>query len=404
MPADCILFYARRDIITALFLINKSENPQEISRNKRLLNHMERYCETQGCLRRFILEYFAETAAYDCGNCGSCNGSFDETDATVDAQKVLSHITRLNKAGKRLSFTHAANILLGKSNDLTDMPTFGIMKGYTRHYIRRLTDKLTALGYINEGYNLSVTPKAGEVLFKGVKIMIRGGNPQKAEKARQIGAARAGGAARNGGTSRTAKTSRADNAQIQKYAYSEDLFAKLKDVRLKIAREARVPAFVIFSDATLVDMCQKHPQNESEMLGVSGVGQVKLEKYGAAFLQVLCSEVPNTNEKQPEYSSELFKQEVAISGEPLQISHVADNINAVLLRYGKLKTTGKRLNDLLIEAGYLEISDKVKVPTENGKMLGITTVMRHGEHGYYAQCLFGPAAQRMCVALTAKDL
>jgi ATP-dependent DNA helicase RecQ len=392
LPADCILFYARKDIMTALFLINKSENAQEISRNKRLLNHMERYCETEGCLRRFILEYFGETVTSDCGNCGGCNGGFDETDVTVDAQKVLSHITRLNKAGRRFMFTRAADILLGKSDEFTDLPTFGIMKGATRHYIRQLTNKLTALGYIHDGACLSVTPKAGEVLFKGAKITIRGGKPQKAAKARRFDAVRAAEAARSDGTDE------------RKYALSEDLFAKLKELRLEIARENKVPAFVIFSDATLVDMCLKHPRTESEMLAVSGVGQVKLERYADRFLQLLNAEEPSIGVKAPEFSDEIFRREVAVDSKLLQISHVADNINAVLLRYGKPKTTGAKLNNLLIEAGYLEIEGTEKRPTATGTHIGIATTLRHNDKGDYSQCLFGPDAQRVCVNLVLRSL
>jgi ATP-dependent DNA helicase RecQ len=176
LNSDCILLYARRDIKTALFLINQSENRDEIARNKQLLNKMIQYCETGGCLRQYMLNYFGERTDGGCGNCGICIGNIDEPDVAVDAQKEFSHTMQLNKAGKRSMLAHTEN----------------------------------------------------------------------------------------------------------------ELFVKLKELRLVIAREAKVPAFVIFSDATLVDMCQKHPRTEKEMLAVSGVGQVKLERYGKRFLQVLC--------------------------------------------------------------------------------------------------------------------
>jgi len=271
LPSDCILFYARKDINTALFLITKSENPDEVSRNRQLLNKMEHYCETDGCLRRYILEYFGEHSDNDCGNCGSCNGNHDETDVTVDAQKVLSHITRLNKAGKYFMFTHTSDILLGKSDDFTDLPTFGIMKGLPRRYIRRLINRLTALGYIHDDGYLSVTAKANEVLFGGIGIMIRGSKPaasSKKERARK-------------------QAARFTDAN---HDFSEYLFAGLRELRLTIAKEENVPAFVIFSDATLVDMCRKHPQTTEELLCVSGVGQVKLQRYGNRFLRLLCAQ------------------------------------------------------------------------------------------------------------------
>jgi ATP-dependent DNA helicase RecQ len=264
-PADCILFYARKDINTALFLINQSENPDEIVRNKQLLNRIEHYCETDDCLRCYMLRYFGEKTVEGCGNCGNCVGHFDETDVTVDAQKVLSHITRLNKAGKRFMFTHTADIIQGKSEDFTDLSTFGIMKGVPRRYIRQLTSRLTALGYIADDGYLSATPKASEVLRGGIAVTIRGNKPESSEKIRR----------------------EKRRAEAVKYAVSEDLFSALKALRLEIAGEEKVPAFVVFSDATLVDMCQKHPRSAEEFLDVSGVGRVKLERYGSRFLALL---------------------------------------------------------------------------------------------------------------------
>ncbi|MDD2362305.1 MAG: DNA helicase RecQ [Oscillospiraceae bacterium] len=384
LHADCLLFYARKDINTALFLINKSENPDEIIRNRQLLNQMERYCETDGCLRRYILNYFGEATEEDCSNCGNCNGNFEETDVTMDAKKVLSHITRLNRAGKHLMFTHTADILLGKSSDFTTLSTFGIMKGVPRGYIRRLISRLTALGYIHDDGYLSITPKANAILFGDEIVMIRGIKPKANEKAE-----------------RTRK-----QAAKPRYALSEQLLTELKALRLNIAREEKVPAFIIFSDATLVDMCQKHPYTTEELMSVSGVGQVKLEHYGERFLQLLCQKERETaqKEKPPELTAELFEQQIEIVDDYLQISRVADNINAVLFRYGKPKTSGAKLNKMLVEAGFLEITDGVKLPTDKGKTIGITIVRRNSGRGEYMQCLFGSDAQRTCAQFVIKFL
>ncbi|MDR0468393.1 MAG: HRDC domain-containing protein, partial [Peptococcaceae bacterium] len=376
LPGDCILFYARKDINTALFLINKSENQDEITRNRRLLNKMERYCETDGCLRRYMLDYFGESTDDDCGNCGNCNGSFDETDVTVDAQKALSHIARLNKAGKHFMFTHTADILLGKSEDFTDLSTFGIMKGASRHYIRQLISRLTVLGHVYDDGYLSVTLKAKEVLSGGVAVTIRSNKPAKI------------------------KAEKSAKKQIEgpQYAISDGLLIKMKALRMEIAREEKVPAFVIFSDATLMDMCQKHPQWEAEMLTVSGVGKVKMERYGDRFLSLLRSEERNRKplEKLPEFTDGLFFEQFELEDEAIIISRVADNINTVLIRFGKPKTSGAKLNALLLEAGYLELVDDVKYPTQSGKEIGISTVLRHSERGNYIQCLYGKAAQQVC--------
>ncbi len=378
LPADCILFYARKDINTALYLINQSDNMDEIARNKQLLNQMERYCESDGCLRRYMLNYFGENTEEDCGNCGNCTGKFDETDVTIDAKKVLSHIARLNKAGKRFMFTHTADILLGKSDDFTDLPTFGIMKGAKRPYIRRLTSRLTALGYINDDGCLSVTAEANEVLFGGASVALRG---PVSPAGRQ-------------------------NSTAPVYAVSDGLLAKLKELRMEIARGERVPAFVVFSDATLVDMCAKLPRSEEEMLAVSGVGKVKLERYGGRFLDLLIDEPAPAGpmSKVPELSAEQLLSMVETEDAHIQISRVADNINAVLLRRGKPNISGMKLNSALVEAGYLKTEDGVKLPTERGRELGIITIERHSSRGTYTQCLFGAEAQRLCAELAAREM
>lgn len=380
LPASCILYYARKDINTALFLINQSKNPDEIARNKQLLNQMERYCETDGCLRRYILHYFGEKITEDCGNCGNCIGDLNEIDVTIDAQKILSHILRLNNAGKRFMFTHTADILLGKSEDFTELSTFGIMKGVPRRYIRQLISRLTMLGYLYDDDYLSVTPKANEVLFDGVHVTIRGDKTD-------------------------AKVRRCKDKRLcesVKYAVSEELFSKLKTLRLEIAKEESVPAFVIFSDATLVDMCIKYPRDENELLSVSGVGQIKMSRYGKRFLDVLHTVNNNPEEvkQRPELTPELFQSQVEIEKNPISVSRVADNVSSVLIRYGKPKISGAALNRLLIDCGYLNVVGDAKLPTEIGKLNGIITVERTSDRGMtYTQCLFNDESQRNCVEL-----
>ena len=275
LPSDCILLYARKDINTALFLINKSENQDEIRRNKRLLNHIERYCETDSCLREYILKYFGEQAPHNCDNCSNCTSDLQEKDISIDAQKLLSCIARLNKQGRSLMFAHTAAILQGNSDDFKDLSTFGIMKGSSVQYIRILCNKLKALGYIIDDEYLRITNKAWDVMTGKAKVFMR---PLKLEKD-------------------AAKERRKTKAPVLSNA-EQDLLNKLKEVRLKIAQTEGVPAFVIFSDATLVDMCQKLPQTKKELLQVSGIGKIKLEHYGEEFSHILRYYAPSVIESQ----------------------------------------------------------------------------------------------------------
>ncbi|GHU49873.1 DNA helicase RecQ [Clostridia bacterium] len=388
IPSDCLLFYARKDISTALFLINRSENEEEKSRNRRLLSQMERYCETDGCLRRYILEYFGERVYEDCGNCGNCKGTFLETDATIDAQKILSCILRINKQNRAFGFGVICKVLQGKNDDyiterkLYELRTFGAMKGISSAYIRRLFDKLTATGYIvlsDDAYRTArLTIEARDVLYNGIAVTIRKDKP----KSEKIG---------------KAESSRISKYDSPKYALPEGLFGKLKKLRFEIAKEDGVPAFVVFSDATLVDMCHKHPRTGEEFMQVSGVGQVKLERYGKRFLELLNGEEVAGEIEEPlsELTPVLFLEKMEISTKLLQISRVADNLNAVLLRYGETQTSGMALNKLFIEHGYIEIVDDSKLPTEKGLEVGITTIERNSQRGHYLQCLFGADAQRL---------
>ncbi|MDR0570259.1 MAG: DNA helicase RecQ [Clostridiales Family XIII bacterium] len=278
LPADCVLFYARRDVNTALFLINQSGNEDEKARNRRLLGQMEGYCETDGCLRRFVLEYFGERVEGDCGNCGNCDGGFAVTDATVDAQKILSCVGRMNKQNRAFGFAVIRKTLQGKRDEgiacrkLDELPTFGAMKDASASYIRRLFDKLAAQGYIalsDDSYRTaSLTARARDVLLGGTSVTLRddGPEPTKPPRPRQTAP----------GSSKGAEG-----------AVSEGLLARLKALRTDIARKDGVPAFVVFSDAALVDMCRKRPRTEEDFLNVSGVGQVKLKRYGRQFLGLL---------------------------------------------------------------------------------------------------------------------
>ncbi|MDR0812445.1 MAG: DNA helicase RecQ [Oscillospiraceae bacterium] len=390
LPADCILFFARKDIVTALFLINRSDNQEEIRRARQLLNQMEGYCQTEGCLRTYFLNYFGESTSDDCGNCGSCNGGGAATDVTVDAQKLLSCIMRINRQNRSYGFAVISKILRGKADDairqreLDKLPTFGAMKGVSSAYIRRIYDKLAATKMLavsdDEYMTATATAAAGAVVFGGERVFIAGAEDSKA-------------VSKSGGRSKST---------VPVYGVAEPLLASLKAMRKSLADEQGVPAFVIFSDATLVDMAQKRPKTLLDMRSVSGVGAVKCQRYGEQFLQTLLSFQDNAEalERPPEFSAEALRAAVLLSDEPLPVSRVADLINAVLVQYGIKKMSAVTMNKLLIAAGYLEAAaDGSKVPTARGREAGLATIERSTNHGDFTQCVFARAAQAVCVEL-----
>jgi ATP-dependent DNA helicase RecQ len=392
-PGTCALFFARKDVASALFLINKSENEQEKSRNRQLLNKIERYCETYGCLRRFILEYFGERMEDDCENCSNCNGAFAETDATVDAQKILSCVARVVKNWRDLGFGAICRILQGKTDaylvgaKLDKLTIFGLMSSDKPAYIRLLFDRLVSLKYIalskDEYRTARLTPKAREVLTGGVKVVLR---QPKTDESSDI------------------NRDVIKNAAAPKYAFSESLFEKLKELRREIAEEANIPAFVVFHDATLIDMCQKLPQAKEDFLKVSGVGTLKLERYGERFLRLLKGEIPAPWKPLRELNAVSFFENLELTDESIGVQGIANNINAVLTLHGLKRTNGAYLNRMIIEAGFLETVDNCKTPTAKGRELGITTIERRRDFDPYTQCVFDRTAQKRVAEMFLREI
>ena len=287
-PAECILLYKGFDVQTARFLINNgSENEEldpaqrEIIRQQdlRRLEAMVGYCKTNQCLRHYILDYFGQKAPELCGNCGNCQGNFQEVDITRQAQMILSCMKRIyDKRGCWVGASVVARTLRGSRDKrilemgLDSLPTYGLMKDHGRSEIHSMLDHLEAEGYVQseqEYQTLFLTQKAARVLFHGEQVVM------KMERQLQ--------------PSQEEQRLTAENA---------DLFDVLKELRFQLAKEAGVPAFVIFSNATLVDMAQKQPKTLSEFKRVSGVGEIKAAWYGEAFLSKIRSYLKDNVEGQ----------------------------------------------------------------------------------------------------------
>ncbi len=281
--ADCILLYSPKDVQMNRFLISRSggrdagenlsaEAQEEIRKNElELLKHMTWYSTGTECLRRTMLRYFGEAAPIYCGNCSNCNRNYDEVDITEAAQKILSCVARIERMGRSAGKTMVANVLHGTDtikisrNGFEALSTFGIMADVP---VRRIVYTIEYLA--SQGY-LTVTNGEYPVLKTNIKSLaaLRGDAPisMKLPREKKPAAARAKNTAPPEG--------------------SEQLFEALAALRRQLSAKHKVPAYVIFSDAALRDMCQKQPCTEDEFLEVSGVGAAKLKRYGSAFLRVL---------------------------------------------------------------------------------------------------------------------
>lgn len=276
--ADCILMYNTGDINTARFLIqNGSDNedldPQQKAmiqkRDLARLDAMIMYCKTQTCLRGYILEYFGQKHPEVCGNCGSCRGTYKDVDITREAQMILSCVKRIrDKLGYDVGINLLGNVLRGSKNkrvqdlSLNELTTYGLLKEKGRSDIHAMIDHLEGEGYLfadPEFQTIGLTPAAGQVLYRGKKVKM------KVEVEPEVPVSFLG----------APKLSGEDT----------DLFDVLKELRASLAKEAGIPAYVVFSNATLTDMAKKKPRTMSEFRKVSGVGEIKAAWYGTAFLK-----------------------------------------------------------------------------------------------------------------------
>lgn len=270
--ADCILLYSPKDVRLNRFMIENSEGNDELTieeneqireRDFERLKYMTFYSATNDCLRGFILRYFGgEKKAY-CGKCSNCLSVHKLVDVTIDAQKIMSCIAR---TGQRYGKTVICDVLKGSKSEkilkaeLNNQSTYGIMKEVTARHIFGTIDFLAEKEYIssdNETEVLKLLPKSRDVLFGRERLVMK-----KVENSEKV-----------------VKTHRPE------VPVNSELLDALKALRKGIASKKSVPAYVIFTDATLIDMCKKCPETPDEMLEVSGVGRTKLEKFGKQFLE-----------------------------------------------------------------------------------------------------------------------
>lgn len=270
--ADCILLYSPKDVRLNRFMIENSEGNDELTieeneqireRDFERLKHMTFYSTTNDCLRGFILRYFGGDKKAYCGKCSNCLSVHKLVDVTIDAQKIMSCIAR---TGQRYDKTVICDVLKGSKSEkilkaeLNNQSTYGIMKEVTARHIFGTIDFLAEKEYIsadNETEALKLLPKSRDVLFGRERLVMK-----KVENSEKV-----------------VKTHR------HEVPVNSEMLDALKALRKSIASKKSVPAYVIFTDATLIDMCKKCPETPDEMLEVSGVGRTKLEKFGKEFLE-----------------------------------------------------------------------------------------------------------------------
>lgn len=268
LSSDALLFFSWADVIKlkGFAEVEGNQKQSEIMLNK--LNVMGKFGEIKTCRRRFLLNYFSEELTEDCGNCDNCTTTFEKFDGTIIAQKALSAVYR---TGGRFGLAYLIDFLRGSQaktirDEHKNLKTYGVGADISKDNWYDYFKDLIAQGYLaqTEGQYpvIVLTNKSTDVLKGNVAVELIKVKVKEEKKSSPL-------------------------VTNVSHEYFKDLFEELKKVRTNFARGENVPPYVIFSDATLVEMATFLPQDETEMRKISGVGDLKLEKYGADFLQAV---------------------------------------------------------------------------------------------------------------------
>ncbi|WP_240430343.1 DNA helicase RecQ [Suicoccus acidiformans] len=267
LEAEAVLLFGNQDIVQSRFLIDQSQDPYVNER----LNQMIQYTQYTGCLRQFILRYFGEELAEPCMNCSSCLREFRQKDVTKEAQMVLSCIIRMKQP---FGTTMVADVLRGSQNQkikdwsFDRLSTYGLLKNRSDSEVKDIISQLLASGDlgVNEFRGLVPTQQATQVLKGERSVLIK----EKKRTRRQ-----------------TRPTEVSGNFKAVLADEDKELFEILREVRSVLAKQEKMPAYIIFNNRSLIDMSQKRPTTYVDFLNVEGVGQVKANKYWEVFTDAI---------------------------------------------------------------------------------------------------------------------
>ncbi len=279
LPADTLTLYGLDDMRLRRMQIEQSEAPEERKRiERRRFNALVALCEAPRCRRQTLLAYFDESSQ-PCGNCDLCLEGVEVFDGSIEAQKAMSAILR---TGERFGTEHLVQLLTGNATEAIirrsheALPTFGVGRDRDANAWRSIFRQIYAAGLISldiaEHGSWSVTEQGRRVLRGEARVELRGDVLR--------------------GRSAGGRQRRANPAAPELDGADNDLLAALKELRLALAREQAQPAYVIFPDRTLLEMAARRPATLDQMRGIHGVGQVKLDRHGEAFLETIRRHLP----------------------------------------------------------------------------------------------------------------
>lgn len=407
-PAQCILLYSKGDVVTNQYLIEHREPNAELSLadiaavkalDEERLKMMTFYSTSHKCLRKFILNYFGEESNDFCDNCSVCLGNYEKCDITVSAQKIISCIFRVNQVHETATTTLVTQILTAKAEEkYRKLSTFGIMSDTEEQNIAELIDFLITSEYIDKDENdtLIITNLANDFIRQKQRLYMR-----RKRQDWELEAAKA---------EKKPKTALLADVDLE-------LLAQLKNLRKDLADKVRLPAYTIFTDATLHDMCRRLPLNMNDFLEVAGVGKTKASKYGEAFIKIIqnysAGNADKIVKKETVVLKDKMKQPFALSpeqitaikysNESISVSNFASLLNNYIDAYYMQKLKRVDITNWLKANGYLEevsVGEKNNlVATEKGNDIGIQLEKRFNHFGVpYQGNFYDIEAQKFIVA------
>ena len=380
LPANAFMTYGLADVVMLRQMLAGSEANEEFKRIERQkLEALLGYCESHRCRRQMLLSYFDETLTNPCGNCDTCLNPVETWDGTVAAQKALSAVYR---TGQRFGAGHVIDVLLGKNTPRmtnlkhNELSTFGVGTELDEKGWRSVLRQLVSGGYLTsdpDGYgSLLLTPQSAAVLKSQETVSFRR-DPKPVKK------------------------SATSNKAIELTGETLELFNALRSLRTDLAKEQSVPPYVIFHDATLKQMAEVVPQSLGAMNAISGVGKTKLERYGAAFLEVLQQYEGSAPESASPVTSlplEPAEDDLDTYEQTLQLVLVGHTLEEVASeRNLKVRTVENHLAEL-VSRGQLTVEEATRLPREEITLIEQTFFDLSDEEKPYLRPLFEKLEER----------
>ena len=389
-PAECILFYSPQDVVINQFLLESKEERAEytkeeqmliVSQDQERLRKMTFYCTTRQCLRRYILNYFGETAPMECKNCSNCLEEFEWVDATSIAKAIVNCV---KKTGQRYGINVITGTLRGENTAklrayrMNEYEEYGKYNEMSVRFLKDIVNTLIERGMLaitNDKYALlKLTKKSGEFLLSDETFEIAYREDEEIK----------------GKVKGNKKIS--DNLNSK----GMELFEQLRSLRLQVAKERGIPPYLVAADRTLYEMCVRLPFTKQEMMAVYGMGERKYEQYGERFVEHIRmftsgkkevlyfqgadlefqepSIVPSGGRKREFVLTKEMEEEIPFELE-LSISDFVGRLNEKRDERTMKRLTIKKVEEKLLEEHYLEWGFldgyRKKLVSQKGREAGI---------------------------------